>query len=144
VLNVKGFVVASGESGTRQVLASSVRARGVFNGVGKIVETENLPGDPDNASRDDLVFAEGSLHIISLTLDAKINVDPESCVVTVELQQATTIEGGTGLFANASGNAVGKVSGFGLAQRAADGSCDPTQAPRFEVDQIAGTGTLSY
>ena len=37
-------------------------ARGVFDGVGKIVELPPQPGDPENMDRDDLVFQQGTLH----------------------------------------------------------------------------------
>ena len=33
-----------------------------FSGVGRIVELPNLPDDPDNVGRDDLVFPEGIMH----------------------------------------------------------------------------------
>jgi len=62
-----GVIVTSGLSGTRVVVSSVVVAKGVFNGVGRVVEVQNLPGDPDNVSRDDLVFADGTLHIVSTT-----------------------------------------------------------------------------
>jgi hypothetical protein len=44
-------IVASTKAGVRTVLASTIVARGVFNGVGRIVEVDNLPGDPDNVKR---------------------------------------------------------------------------------------------
>jgi hypothetical protein len=47
------------------VIASVVAAKGAFTGVGRIVEVPNLPADPDAFSRDDLVFAGGSIHIVS-------------------------------------------------------------------------------
>src|SRR5438045_467196 len=59
-----GTIVTSGASGTRTVLASVIRMRGVFNGVGHIVELPNLPNDPPTVSRDDLVFAQGTIHFI--------------------------------------------------------------------------------
>ncbi len=46
----------------RELVSSVVVATGVFNGVGHVVERENLPGDPENVSRDDLVFADGIIH----------------------------------------------------------------------------------
>ena len=50
---VNGVLVPSGVSGTRTDISSVAVAIGVFNGVGRIVEIP--PGDPPNASRDDLV-----------------------------------------------------------------------------------------
>src|SRR5690348_10257741 len=44
---------------TGAVITSVVVAKGVFHGVGRIVETPSRPGDPANTNRDDLVFAGG-------------------------------------------------------------------------------------
>src|SRR5437588_163085 len=55
-------LVASGAGGIRKPILSTIVAEVVFTGVGKVVERDDLPGDPDEVSRDDLVFAEGSLH----------------------------------------------------------------------------------
>jgi hypothetical protein len=139
-----GVIVTSGVSGERVVVSSVVVAKGVFSGVGRIVEIPNLPGDPDNVSRDDLVFAEGNLHIVSTTLDFLFSVNPRSCIVTVTLQQTSTVEGGTRLFAAATGSAVATVTGRGLAPRNPDGSCALEQAALHEQDMIAASGTLSF
>lgn len=48
-------IVARGESGSRVPVSSALAARGVYNGVGRIVELDNLPGDGDDVSRDDIV-----------------------------------------------------------------------------------------
>ena len=66
---VNGVIVTSGASGERVVISSVLVAKGVFDGVGRVVEIPNLPGDPDNVSRDDLVFADGSIHIVTTNLD---------------------------------------------------------------------------
>src|SRR5262245_30407238 len=42
-----GFLIVTGVSGERVELASNIRARGVFDGVGKIVELPPQPGDPE-------------------------------------------------------------------------------------------------
>ena len=47
-----GVLLASGATGSRVVLTTAVVTRGVFNGVGRIVEVPNLPTDPDNVNRD--------------------------------------------------------------------------------------------
>src|SRR5207302_4683709 len=99
----RGVIVASGSSGERVVVTSTVVAKGVFSGVGRIVEVPNLPGDPDNVSRDDLVFPGGSIHLVSTTLDFSFSVNPRSCTFSVMLQQTGTAEGGTGQFAAATG-----------------------------------------
>ena len=66
-------------AGERTVLASVVRARGVFNGVGRIVEIPSQPGDPDNVLRDDLVFADGGMHLVSTIVGGSQSLDPRSC-----------------------------------------------------------------
>jgi len=69
-INVKG--------GAGTILSSTLAAEGVFDGVGRIVETANLPGDPDTVNRDDLVFAGGSMHLVSTILAAPFSLDPHS------------------------------------------------------------------
>src|SRR5437667_11403950 len=69
----KGVIVTSGVSGERAVVTSVVVAKGVFSGVGRVVEIPNLPGDPDTVSRDDLVFADGSIQIVSTLVDFPVS-----------------------------------------------------------------------
>src|SRR5262249_45991851 len=57
------IVFAATGPATRTVIGSSVRARGVFKGVGRFVEV--MFGDP--VSQDDLVFPGGTLHVLSTT-----------------------------------------------------------------------------
>src|SRR5215469_14374507 len=141
---VNGTIVASGVSGTRTVITSVVIFKGAFNGVGKIVEVDNLPGDPDNVNRDDLVFATGSMHIVNTILDVPppFNVNPRSCVVTVTIHQTNEIVGGTGQFAAATGSFTATVTGRGVLARNPDGSCSAERDPLHEVDMITATGTL--
>jgi hypothetical protein len=140
----QGFLVTSGLSGERVVLATSVRATGVFDGVGKIVEVSNLPDDPDNVSRDDLVFPEGTLHLVSAVQDFQFSLDPRSCMARFTVQQLTSFEGGTGLFSGATGTGTGLVESRGIAQRAPDRSCALDLLPTFERDNVSGAGTLSF
>ncbi len=139
-----GVIVTSGLSGTRVVVSSVVVAKGVFNGVGRVVEVQNLPGDPDNVSRDDLVFADGTLHIVSTTLDFSVSLNPRSCTGTATLQQTGMVVGGTGQFAAASGSYTATVTGRAVLARNPDGSCSVEQAPLHEVDMIASSGSLSF
>jgi hypothetical protein len=142
--NLQGFLIATGVSGDRVVLATSIRVSGVFNGVGKIVEVPNLPTDPPNASRDDLVFPEGTLHLVSANLDFQFSIDPRSCLAHFSATQVSSFEGGTGLFSGATGTGTGAVDGHGIAQRAPDGSCSLDLLPAHEIDKVSGTGTLTY
>lgn len=139
-----GHLVVSGRSGGREVVNSVIVARGVFNGVGRIVERPNLPSDPDNVSRDELVFAEGSLLIINMPLDASFTIDPQSCVARFTTHATTTVVGGSGRFSGASGSFTGTGTGHGLARRAPDGSCALDQAGLVEMDNITMSGTLSF
>jgi hypothetical protein len=143
-----GIITASGASGARVVLATEIRLRGVFNGTGKIVEQPPQPGDPDNMDRDDLVFAEGTLHITSTDgAIVSLKLNPHSCTASGTMQKPATVVGGTGLFAGATGSfPTGTVSIQALAARNPDGSCDFNLAvpPLHEVDTVAGSGSLSF
>jgi hypothetical protein len=140
----EGTIVASYVSGTRVVVGSVVVARGVFSGGGRVVEIENLPGDPDNVSRDDLVFAAGSMHLVTVTVSESFSIDPRSCMVSVSLQQTQTIVGGTGRFTAAAGSFAGTLTGRGLAHRNPDGSCSLEQPPRFQLARFTISGSLSF
>jgi len=140
----RGAIVASGVSGERTVITTVVVATGVFNGVGRIVEVPNLPGDPDSVERDDLVFKGGSMHLLSTVVDVSLSVDQHTCVATVDIQQTGEITGGTGRFANATGSSTATVSATALLARNPDKSCSLDVPPLFEVDRIASNGTLSY
>jgi hypothetical protein len=140
----KGVIVASGVSGERVVVSSVIVAKGVFSGVGRIVELPNQPGDPENVNRDELVFADGSIEIVSTIVDFSFSVNPHSCVFTGTIQQTGEIVGGTGLLADASGSYTATLTGHGLLARNPDGSCAMEQEPLHEVDKISASGTLSF
>jgi hypothetical protein len=139
-----GVIVTSGRTGDRQVLASTVIARGVFNGTGQLVEIPSLPGDPDNVARDDLVFADGTLHLVSTTLDASFNFSPHGCRFEATVVQTGEISGGTGIFANASGSSDATVHASGILARNPDGSCSFDQVTFSEIDTISSSGTFSF
>jgi hypothetical protein len=140
---LKGSIVTSGRSGTRTVISSVVVAKGAFRGAGRIIEIPNLPTDPENVSRDDLVFRGGSMHLVSTNLDGSSSLNPHSCLLRVTIQQTGEVTGGTGQFAAASGNFAATVSAQALLARHPDGSCSDEQDPLHEVDQIESRGTLS-
>lgn len=141
---ISGVIVTSGASGQRTVVSSVIVARGVFTGVGRIVEIASLPSDPDNVARDDLVFADGSIHLVSTTVDATVSVNPHTCIVTIKLQQTGSVSGGTGRFSAATGSFAGTLSAVALARRNPDGSCSEQQAPLVEVDTFTSSGSLSF
>jgi len=140
----KGTIVTSGVSGTRTVITSVIIAKGVFSGVGRIVEVDNFPSDPDNVNRDDLVFASGSMHIVNTILDFALSANPRSCVFTATIHQTNEIAGGTGQFTNATGDFTATVTGRGVLARYPDGSCSDEHDPLHEVDMITATGTMSF
>ena len=140
----RGVIVASGSSGDRVVVASTVIAKGIFKGVGRIVEIPNQPGDPDNVARDDLVFADGTMHLVTTTLDASFSVNPHSCVFTTTLQQAGTIADGTGRFESTTGSTTATLTTRGLLARNSDGSCSFEQTAILDVDTFTATGSLSF
>jgi hypothetical protein len=141
-----GIITVSGASGKRVVLATEIRLRGVFNGMGKIVEQPPQPGDPDNLDRDDLVFPQSTLHITSTDgAIVSFKLNPHSCTASGTMQKPATVVGGTGLFAGATGSfPTGTVSIRALAARNPDGSCNLDQVPLHEVDTVAGSGSLSF
>jgi hypothetical protein len=136
--------VASGVSGTRTVTTSVIVFKGAFSGAGRIVEVDNLPGDPDNVTRDDLVFTSGRMHLVNTNLDFSLSADPRSCVITATDHQTSVIGGGTGQFTAAAGRFTATVAGRGVLPRNPDGSCDFSRDPLHEVDKITATGTLSF
>ena len=138
-------LVTSGVSGTRTVISSVVVAKGVFGGVGRIVELPDQPGDPPNSSRDDLVFPEGTMHLVSVPVAfISFSLNPRNCLFRLTLQQAGEVTGGTGQFTAATGSFTNTVSGQGLAPRNPDGSCAITEPGLHEVDMITLSGTLSF
>lgn len=140
-----GGLVVSNQSGKRTVAGSVVAMSGVFSGVGRIVERPNHPGDSGKVSRDDLVFAADTLHIVNVDRGhMSLAVNRRTCAATFKAPKTTTVEGGSGRFAGATGRFVGGVSGSGVARRRADGSCDQQHSPLIEIDTVTGTGTLTF
>jgi hypothetical protein len=139
-----GQIIAPAGSGTRHIASSIVAARGVFAGAGKIVEVANKPGDPDNVSRDDLVFPGGTLHIRNTSQAPRFSANQQTCAITGTIKQATKVQGGTGIFRHATGTFAGKVSVWGVAARNADGSCNMEADLLLDADAVSGRGTLSY
>jgi hypothetical protein len=140
----RGQIIAPAVSGTRHVVSSIVVAKGVFTGAGKIVEVANRPGDPDNVSRDDLVFPKGRLHILNTSQAPQISLDPQTCAVTAKIKQTTKVVGGTGRFRHASGTFKGTVEAWGVAARNPDGSCNEQADLLIDADAVAARGTLSF
>jgi hypothetical protein len=123
---------------TRTVIGSVVVARGVFRGVGRVVELSEPLG------LDDLVFPSGTMHLVSTLGSLSFSVNPHSCLFTGTQQLSWQVTGGTGQFADATGSFTGTDSGRALLARNPDGSCSFTQQPRLEVDKFAESGTLSF
>jgi hypothetical protein len=139
-----GVLLASGATGSRIVLTTAVVMRGVFNGVGRIVEVPNLPTDPDNVNRDDLVFADGAIHFVNTGLTFSFTIDPRTCIGKLSGTQSIAVVGGTGRFAHATGGFAGVLAASAIAPRNVDGTCDVQSPPLLEVDHVSGTGSLSF
>ena len=45
------------------------------------------PATHPNVSRDDLVYPEGTMHLVNTTVGASFTVDPHSCVFRATLQE---------------------------------------------------------
>jgi hypothetical protein len=138
-----GAIVTSGVIGERTLINSVIVAHGVFDGTGRIVEVDNLPTDPMDVLRDDLVFAGGSMHLVSTIVDFSVSINPHSCVAKATVSQTGRISGGTGRFVNADGSFTGGVRGSMVLPRDPDGSCSMTQESLHEVDRVSAEGTLS-
>jgi hypothetical protein len=139
-----GGLVVSGAAGKRTAVGSVIAMTGVFTGVGRIVERPNRSGDSGKVDRDDLVFAAGTFHIKNTTGHASFADNKRTCTATFKIGKVTTVEGGTGRFAGATGSFTGTVSGSAVARRLADGSCDQQHAAVVEIDTVTGTGTLTF
>jgi hypothetical protein len=139
-----GLIVASATTGTRQVLYSVVHLHGVFDGTGKIVEVPNLPSDPQDVSRDNLVFPQGTIRIKSTNLTFSVKVDPATCVGTARITQTSQVTGGTRTFADATGRFHSTIDGKAVLPRASGGTCNQNAAPLVEVDLIHASGRLSF
>jgi hypothetical protein len=136
------FVAVPGAN-SRTVIGSAVLAKGVFKGVGRVVEL--VPPNAAGVSRDDLVFRSGTMHVVStLGNPLSSSVNPHSCLFTGTSQITWDVTGGTGQFAGATGSFTGTVSAVARLARNPDGSCSVTQFPRHEVDKFAESGTLSF
>ncbi len=136
------FVAVPGTN-SRTVIGSAVLARGVFKGVGRVVEL--VPPNAAGVSQDDLVFRSGTMHVVStLGNPLSFSVNPHSCLFTGTSQLSWDVTGGTGQFHGATGRFAGTVSAVALLARNPDGSCSLTQFPRHEVDKFAESGTLSF
>ena len=140
----RGQIIAPSESGSRTVTSSIIAMKGVFDGIGEIVEVPNRPGDPDNVSRDNLVFARGTLHLVSIGQQPQISVDPKTCVGTVRIKQTTRIQGGTRVFRHATGTGTGLVRAWAALARNPDGSCNEQSDALLDADAVSGRGTLSF
>ena len=123
--------VATGASGERQVVSSTVIAQGVFTGVGR-------------SDGEDLVFAAGTVHLARGDESTSFSFDPRTCVFNRVERREGAFAGGTGTFASAAGTYLETVQSWGTLSRAPDGSCAPDAPPLQEVDFGRAAGTLSY
>jgi hypothetical protein len=140
----RGQIITTSKGGARHVVSTIVVGRGVFGGVGTIVEVPNRPGDPDTVSRDDLVFPRGRIHIRTTNRPPKVSIDQKTCAVTVTIAQTTTVAGGTGAFRRATGRFTATLNAWGAGARSADGTCDMQSAALVEADAFSARGTLSF
>jgi len=140
-----GFLVSTGTAANpRHIERTQVTARGVFNGVGRIVEVPNRPTDSDNVTRDDLVFRAGTMHLKNVNKSFQVQINRHTCLVRVNISQVGTITGGTGRFAHATGHTKGSVAGWGVAARDKKGACSVNKALVLEVDVVSASGTLTF
>jgi hypothetical protein len=142
--SAKGIIIATGTAGTRHVMSSVVVMRGVFTGVGRVVEVVSRPGDPDNVDRDNLVFSAGTMHIVSTSKPPTFSLNPQTCAYTVSIKQTTRLRGGTRRFRHAAGTFQSTVRLWGVAARDSTGACTQNAASLIDADVLSSRGTLSY
>ena len=142
--SIQGTIVASGESGTRTLLSSVFVATGTFTGTGHDVEVANRPGDPQNGTRDDLVFPRGKLHIRVTSQTPTMSANEKTCVGAVRIKQTIKVVGGTRRFRHASGTFAGTIHGWGVSPRNPDGTCSQQADLLLETDVFSMRGTLSF
>ncbi|WP_156411652.1 hypothetical protein [Nocardioides sp. Soil805] len=135
-----GFLVKTNGS----IDITRIAFHGAFDGVGRIIETGARPGDPDNVNRDNLVFADGTMHLLSTNNDVKFHLNPTTCRLSAWVQQTNQITGGTGIFRNSSGTFKGTVRAFGVFPRKANGRCKQTGELLHEVDLVDGHGHFTF
>lgn len=135
-----GFIVKT----RGDVDLTRIAFRGVFDGVGRIVEKGAKPGDADNVNRDDLVFRGGTMHLVSTNHRVRVHLNPKTCWLSVRVRQTNRIAGGTGMFRHASGSFRGTVRAFGVFPRKADGSCRQNRELLHEIDLVRGRGRLTF
>lgn len=140
----RGQIIAPAQSGSRTVVSSMIAFKGVFNGVGKIIEVPNRPGDPDNVSRDNLVFAAGTMHLVSTSQEPQITLDPQTCAGTVHINQTGKVHGGTRKFRHATGTFKATVDAYAVLARNPDGSCNQQADALLDADVVSGRGTLAF
>jgi hypothetical protein len=97
-----------------------------------------------HTSRDDLVYPEGTMHLVNTAVGFSSTLNPHSCLFRATIQENSQITGGIGLFAHASGTFTGTISPQGLFPRNPDGSCATGQPSLHEVDTVTFSGTLSF
>jgi hypothetical protein len=139
-----GFLIATGVHGGRKVIATSIVARGVFDGVGRIKEVAPRPGDPENLDRDLLIFKKGTLHLRSRSWKFEIHINRKSCRARVIVSQTSRFAGGTGIFRGAHGTGSGTVRAIAVLHRNRHGGCSVRRPPVLEIDRVFGSGTLTY
>jgi hypothetical protein len=140
---LRGVVIATNQGGQRTVVSGWATFRGVLNATARIVEVANRPGDPDNVSRDNLVFARGTMRLVTTNRSFTPSVNPQTCANTVRIRQTAKVRGGTGAFRHASGRFTGILRGRGVTARNPDGSCSQQLAELLEVASFSMSGTLS-
>jgi hypothetical protein len=141
--SIQGTIVASGASGSRRVVSSMIVARGAFTGTGRDVEVQNRPGDPQNVTRDNLIFRHGTMHLRGTSQPPKVSINAQTCAVTVRIKQTAKIRGGTGRFRHAAGTFAGTLRAWGVAARNPDGTCAQQADLLLEVDVFSARWTLS-
>ena len=139
---VLGRIVTSGVSGTRTTIASVAVAKGVFNGVGRIVAVPRPPTDPP-IMRVDLVYPVGTMHLVSTSTLVSFTLNPDSCLLLRDDPGRLAHHRRHRPVRPREWQLHRQRQSQGLLPRNPDGSCAGPPA-LHEVDMVEFSGTLSF
>ena len=121
----------------------TVVGRGLIDGAGTEENTKHDvgPGQPFEVT---FTFPQGMLFIHNVPGTPQIDFNPTSCLTRITIHPVTTVTGGTGAFAGASGGGTATTNITTIANRGADGNCLPPSSPLlFELAIARSTMTLT-
>jgi len=142
-----GFAAADGANQEFTIVklganTGTVVGSGLITGAGTEENTKHDvgPGQPFKVT---FTFPQGMLFIDNVPGPPQIDFNPTSCLTRITIHPVTTVTGGTGAFAGASGAGTATTDITTIANRGADGNClPPSSPPLFELAIARSAMTL--